>query len=237
MTRIVILGAGTAGTIMANRLRRMYARDVQAGNTTISVVDGAEVHLYQPGLLFVPFGEYEPADLARPQRSQLHRDVDLVHATIDRVEATENRVYLASGESLDYDALVVATGTRIAPEETDGMTGPGWRERVFDFYSLAGAVALRDALARFEGGHLVVNIVDMPIKCPVAPLEFAFLADDYFRRRGIRDRVRISYVTPLDGAFTKPRSAKALTHLLADKGIDNLIAKQREIGAALRPVA
>ncbi len=220
MTRIVILGAGTAGTIMANRLRRLYAADIRARRTTITVVDQETRHLYQPGLLFLPFGGYEPDDLVRPLRKQLHRAVTLVRETIDRVESSANRVVLASGNTIDYDLLVVATGTRIAPEETEGMTGPGWREKVFDFYSLEGAVALRDALKRFDGGHLVVNIVDMPIKCPVAPLEFAFLADDYFTKRGIRDRVRITYVTPLDGAFTKPTCTRELTHLLADKGIE-----------------
>jgi sulfide:quinone oxidoreductase len=220
MTRIVILGAGTAGTIMANRLRRQYAREVRARRTTITVVDQDTQHVYQPGLLFVPFGGYEPGDLIRPQRDQIHPDVTLLHETIDRVETAANRVQLATGKTLDYDLLIVATGTRIAPEETEGMTGPGWREKVFDFYSLDGAVALRDALKRFDGGHLVVNIVDMPIKCPVAPLEFAFLADDYFTRRGIRNRVRITYATPLDGAFTKPTCTRELTHLLADKGIE-----------------
>jgi sulfide:quinone oxidoreductase len=220
MTRIVILGAGTAGTIMANRLRRLYSRDVRSGRTTITVVDQDEQHVYQPGLLFLPFGAYTPEQLTRPRRKQLHRDVVLMRETIDRVEATTNRVYLQSGCALDYDLLIVATGTRIAPEETEGLTGPGWRERMFDFYTLEGALALRDALDRFEGGDLVVNVVDMPIKCPVAPLEFAFLADDYFTKRGIRDRVRIRYATPLDGAFTKPTSARALSHLLADKGIE-----------------
>lgn len=220
MTRIVILGAGTAGTIMANRLRRLYARNVRSARTSITVVDQDERHIYQPGLLFLPFGAYEPEDLIRPQRSQLHRDVQLLRATIDRVETAANRVHLSSGRSLQYDLLIVATGTRLAPEETDGLTGPGWRERVFDFYTLEGAVALRDALKKFSGGHLVVNVVDMPIKCPVAPLEFAFLADDYFTRRGIRDRVRITYATPLDGAFTKPAAARELTHLLIEKRIE-----------------
>ena len=220
MTRIVILGGGTAGTIIANRLRRQFDRDVSATRTTITVVDQDNLHVYQPGLLFVPFGTYEPDELIRPRRRQLHRQVKLVQETIDHVETTERRVYLTSGATLDYDVLIIATGTRIAPEETEGMTGPGWQECVFDFYTLDGATKLRDALARFGGGHLVVNIVDMPIKCPVAPLEFAFLADDYFTRRGIRDRVQISYVTPLDSAFTKPNCAKELTHLLRDKGIE-----------------
>jgi len=220
MKRIVILGAGTAGTIMANRLRRLYAKDVRRGRTTITVVDQDVQHLYQPGLLFLPFGKYEPQDLIRPQRDQLHRDVALVRETIDRVEATRNVVQLQSGRALEYDVLIVATGTRLAPDETEGLTGPGWRKKVFDFYTLDGAMALRDALAKFDGGHLVVNVVEMPIKCPVAPLEFAFLADDYFTRRGIRDRVRITYATPLDGAFTKPTCTRELTHLLTDKGIE-----------------
>jgi sulfide:quinone oxidoreductase len=220
MTRIVILGAGTAGTIMANRLRRLYASDVSTGRTTITVVDQDDQHVYQPGLLFLPFGDYRPDQLMRPRRHQVHRKVALISDRIDRIEPESNQVVLASGDVIQYDVLVVATGTRIAPEETDGLTGPGWRERVFDFYTLEGAVALRDALARFDGGRLVINVVDMPIKCPVAPLEFAFLADAYFVKRGIRDRVAITYVTPLDDAFTKPMAAHSLSHLLADKGIE-----------------
>jgi sulfide:quinone oxidoreductase len=220
MTRIVVLGGGTAGTIMANRLRRLYASDVSAGRTTITVVDQDDRHVYQPGLLFLPFGEYTPDQLRRSRRRQLHRAVNLTQAVIDRVDTGSNCVHLESGATLPYDVLVVATGTRLAPEETEGMTGPGWRERVFDFYTVDGAMKLRDALSRFEGGHLVVNIVEMPIKCPVAPLEFAFLADAFFAARGIRDRVQITYVTPLDNAFTKPTCARELTHLLGEKGIE-----------------
>ena len=220
MTRIMILGGGTAGTMLANRLRRLFDHEVSAGRTTITVVDPDDQHVYQPGLLLLPFGIYQPDQLVRSRRRQLHPRVTSVEAAVDRVETAENRVYLGSGATLDYDVLIVATGTRIAPEETEGLTGPGWQERVFDFYTLDGATKLHDALERFDGGRLVVDIVDMPIKCPVAPLEFAFLADDYFTRRGIRDRVTISYVTPLDSAFTKPNCARALTHLLHDKGIE-----------------
>lgn len=224
MTRIVVLGAGTAGTIMANRLRRLYAKDVAAGRTTITVVDQDDQHVYQPALLFIPFGACDLHSMVRPRRRQLHAGVELRREQIDRVDAASNTVVLASGATLPYDVLIVATGTRIAPEETEGMTGPGWRERVFDFYTLDGALALRSALERFDRGRLVVNVVDMPIKCPVAPLEFAFLADAYFTKRGIRDRVEITYATPLDNAFTKPVAAQALAHLLADKGI-NLVTE------------
>ena len=112
---------------------------------------------------------------------------------------------LENGTTLDYDVLLVATGAVLQPEETEGMTGPGWMESVFTFYDMEGATALAAKLDEFESGHLVINVVDMPIKCPVAPLEFAFLADWYFTEKGVRDEVTITYVTPLDGAFTKPR--------------------------------
>ena len=129
-------------------------------------------------------------------------------------------VLLEGGKLLPYDVLVVASGARLQPEETEGLTGPGWNERAFTFYTAAGADALREALERFEGGRLVVNLVDMPIKCPVAPLEFAFLADWYLRERAIRDRVELAYVTPLDGAFTKPVASDRLGSLLAAKEIE-----------------
>ncbi len=116
--------------------------------------------------------------------------------------------------------LVVASGARLQPEETDGLTGPGWNERVFTFYTPEGAEALRGALDRFEGGRLLVNLVDMPIKCPVAPLEFAFLADWHLRERGIRDRTELVYSTPLDSAFTKATCAEHLSHLLDEKEIE-----------------
>ncbi len=128
-------------------------------------------------------------------------------------------MHLIDGTVLPYDVLIVATGTRLAPEETEGLTGPGWMEKVFTFYTAEGAEALAEALTRFEGGKLVVNIVDMPIKCPVAPIEFAFLADWYFRERGIRDRTEIVLATPLDGCFTKPIASKHLTYLLEEKEI------------------
>jgi sulfide:quinone oxidoreductase len=219
MSRIVILGAGTAGTIMANRMARSFAREIEADKTTITIVDSDPAHLYQPGLLFIPFGEYSPGQLQRPRRREVSRDVHYINAAIERVDPGSNRVDVAGRPPLEYDLLIIATGTRLAPEETEGLTGPGWRQKMFDFYTLEGAMALREALAKWNGGRLVIDIVEMPIKCPVAPLEFAFLADAYFTKRGIRDKVDITYVTPLDGAFTKATSSKALTHLLSDKHI------------------
>ena len=214
--RLVVLGAGTAGTLLANRLRRRFT----PAELQIDVVDRDDEHLYQPGLLFVPFGLADPRRLVRERHRQLHGGIGFHRSEIDAVSLAEQRVSLADGGTLPYDALVVATGTRLLPEETEGMLGPGWNRTVATFYDLPGATALRDALTRFQGGRLVVDIVDMPIKCPVAPIEFAFLADWYLRRRGIRERTTLTLATPLDGCFTKPIASKHLTYLLARKGIE-----------------
>ena len=214
--RIVILGGGTGGTIMANRLRRTYSPD----EAEITVVDLDDAHVYQPGLLFVPFGLADAEHLVRPRQRQLHRDVFFVEAEVERVDSAASEVHLRHGIVVGYDVLIVASGARLVPEETQGLAGDGWLENVFPFYTLEGATALAGALERFEGGRLVVNPVDMPIKCPVAPLEFAFLADWYLTERGIRDRTELIYATPLDGAFTKPAASQLLADLLGSKRIE-----------------
>jgi sulfide:quinone oxidoreductase len=214
--RIVILGAGTGGTLVANRLRKRF----DPTQLFITVVDQDGDHVYQPGLLFVPFGQADADDLVRSRSRQLHDHIDYRESAVDRVDLDANLVHLADGVSMGYDVLVVATGARLLPEETEGLTGPGWMERVFTFYDLPGATALAEALHSFEAGRLVVNVVDLPIKCPVAPLEFCFLADAYFREHGRRERVDITYVTPLDGAFTRPTASARLSAMLADRGIE-----------------
>jgi sulfide:quinone oxidoreductase len=218
--RILVLGGGTGGTLIANRLRRVLGR----GTAEIVVIDSDDDHLYQPGLLFVPFGLARPAELTRPRHRQLRPGIEFRRAGIDRVDLDRNQVWLADGTVVGYDVLVVATGARLIPEETEGLTGPGWLEKVFTFYNLEGAVALESALPEFSGGRLVIAVADMPIKCPVAPLEFAFLADWYFQKRGVRDRVDLTFVTPLDGAFSRPVASRELGGLLEQKGI-NLVTE------------
>lgn len=218
MSQVLILGAGTGGSIMANRLRKDAGR--KGINLAITVVDTDQQHLYQPGLLFLPFGQTTVAKILHPKRKYIHRSIPLIQNSVQTLDAGAKQVTLANGQSLSYDILIIATGAKIAPEETEGLTGAGWYQNRFDFYSLEGAKRLQPALSEFKGGHLVINIVDMPIKCPVAPLEFAFLADAYFKKRGIRDKVRISYVTPLDAAFTKPVAAAVFGDFLSKKGIE-----------------
>ncbi len=201
--------------MVVNKLRHRLPAD----EWHIVVVDRDTDHLYQPGLLLLPFGVYSPEELVKPREQLLPEGVRLLLGEVQRVDPVHNRVHLVGGRELAYDQLVVATGTTPRPEETPGMGDELWRESIFDFYTLEGAVALRDKLATWTGGRLVVHIAEMPIKCPVAPLEFAFLADAFFAEKGMRDDVDITYVTPLDGAFTKPIAARHLGEMLTDRKI------------------
>jgi len=215
MKNLVILGAGTAGTTVANLLRKKLPND-----WALKIIDPETDHLFQPDLIFVPFDMQRPEKTVRPRKKTLGRGVEWVQKAVERVDADRNRVILNGGDNVSYDLLVIATGSHIRPEETEGLVGEEWQKSIFDFYTLEGAVALRDALTRFEGGKVAINMVEMPIKCPVAPLEITFLAESFFQQKGIRDQVEISYVTPLDGAFTKPIASKALGHLLEDRQIN-----------------
>lgn len=215
MKKVVILGSGTAGTMMANHLwKRMPAAEWH-----ISIIDQDPIHYYQPGFLFLPFGIYSAKDVVKPRRQFLPRGVRYVQAEVDRVDAEQNRVLLRPGESVNYDLLIIATGAKIAPDQIEGMMGADWRQRVFDFYTFEGAWALRAALRDWKSGRLVVHVCEMPIKCPVAPLEFAFLTDWWLSERGLRDKTELVYVTPLSGAFTKPIASHVLGHLLKEKRI------------------
>ena len=215
MRRLVILGGGTAGTMIANKLRHRLDRK----EWTVTVVDRDDEHHYQPGYLFVPFGAYTHDQVVRSRRAFLADGVDFVVGSIDKVEPEENVVLLDDGRRLLYDQLVIATGTTPRPDQTPGMLGREWRRSIFDFYTLDGAEALAGALQRFDGGRLVVHITEMPIKCPVAPLEFTFLAEAWLRERGLRDRVELVYVTPLDGAFTKPVASAQLGGMLDERKV------------------
>lgn len=215
MKKLVILGAGTGGTIMLNKLSNLL--DKQEWHITI--VDQFETHYYQPGFLFIPFGIYGRRDVIKPRRDFLPPGSDIIISEINRIEPEQNRVLLKNGQLLDYDYLIIATGTKIHPEETEGLKGELWHKSIFDFYTLEGTTALAEFFKHWQGGELIVNVVEMPIKCPVAPLEFLFLADWFFTEREMRDKVNIHFVTPLSGAFTKPIASKVLGDFLDRKGI------------------
>jgi sulfide:quinone oxidoreductase len=201
--------------MVVNKLRRRLDRS----EWEITVVDRDDDHLYQPGYLFLPFGTYTPDQVVRKRHAFIPDGVDFVIAEVDRVDAERSRVVLRDGRELPYDYLVIASGTTPRPDQTPGMLGAEWRRSVFDFYSFEGSTALAEALRRFDHGRLVIHITEMPIKCPVAPLEFAFLADAHLRERGVRDRVELVYVTPLSGAFTQPIASTQLGDMLDERKI------------------
>jgi len=214
MKNLVILGAGTAGTMMANHLISKLPKK----EWSIHIVDQYKTHYYQPGFLFLPFDIYTEDQVKKVGKKFIPQGVNYIQKKIEKIDTENNLVSLENG-TLPYDILIVATGSKIAPDEVEGMLSEEWHKSVFDFYTYEGALALRNKLRDFKGGKLVVHITEMPIKCPVAPLEFAFLADSYFHKKGIRDKVDITYVTPLSGAFTKEFCSKSLGYLLEEKNI------------------
>ncbi|WNF37445.1 FAD-dependent oxidoreductase [Bacillaceae bacterium IKA-2] len=216
MKRILILGAGTAGTMMANHL----IKKIDKKEWEITIIDKHEKHYYQPGFLFIPFDIYSEKDVVKPKINFLPKEVEYIQTSIDLIDPDAKRVVLADSTSISYDILIVATGCDIAPDETEGLSD-GWRKDIFDFYTFEGSVALRDKLRTWQGGKLVVHITEMPIKCPVAPLEFIFLADWFFKeKKNIRDQVELTFVTPLNSAFTKQKCADVLSHLFPEKNIE-----------------
>lgn len=215
MKRVLILGAGSAGTMMANHL----VKKLDLATWAITVVDQHKTHYYQPGFLFIPFGTYSKEDVCKPKTDFMPKQVEYLEQGIDLIKAEENQVVLEGGKQLDYDILIIATGSKIVPDEIEGLTDEGWMKDAFDFYTIEGATALAERLKTFEGGKLVVHLCEMPIKCPVAPLEFTLLADSYLRKKGIRDKTELVYVSPLSEAFTKHNCSVVLGGMLSDKDI------------------
>ncbi|MBW2327854.1 MAG: NAD(P)/FAD-dependent oxidoreductase [Deltaproteobacteria bacterium] len=214
MRKILILGSGAGGTIVANMLRK----ELVESEWEITVIDRKEEHYYQAGYLFVPFGVYSENDVVKPKKEFIPKGVEFVLDNVVKINTDERRVETEKGDRYDYDWLVIATGCDIAPEEIDGMMD-GWGKDIFDFYTLGGSLELFKKLKYFDSGKVVLNIAEFPYKCPIAPLEFVFMADWFFIVNGVRDKVDIEFVTPMDNVFTKPVAAKILAEFAAKKNI------------------
>lgn len=214
MQKLVILGAGCGGTMVANKLRKKLDRN----EWSITIIDKDDKHIYQPGLLFIPFGIYQAKDVVRSRSEFIGRGIDFVIDEVVGVDTKEQVVETTAG-SYPYDKIIISTGVSLAPEEIPGMM-ECWQKTAFDFYTLDGAVNLSRALRDFKSGKLVLNIAEFPFKCPVAPLEFVYLADAYFTERGLRDDIDIRLVTPLPGAFTKPKASAFFSQLMEQKNIN-----------------
>jgi sulfide:quinone oxidoreductase len=215
MKHLLVLGGGSAGTMAANKLRPK----LPSSEWRITLVDQDDLHHYQAGYLFLPFRKIDRDDVVRPRQRFLEEGIEVIDGEIQALDPGAQVATLVDGTELSYDQAILATGTTPRPEETAGLLGPEWRRSIHEFYTLEGAEALGEALERFDGGRFVVHVAEMPIKCPVAPLEMLFLADAHFRERGMRDRVELVYATPLDGAFTTAVAAERLGALLEERGI------------------
>jgi sulfide:quinone oxidoreductase len=213
MKKLVILGHGCGGTIIAIKMRQKLPES----QWEITVIDQDWQHHYQPGWLFIPFGIYTKEDCIKPKTNFLPHGVNLVLDEILGVDPDKKEVRTKQ-ETFAYDFLVIATGCRIVPEEVEGLT-EGMGQDIHNFYSLEGALALREKMKYFDKGRVVVNIAELPFKCPVAPLEFCFMSDWFFDINGVREKIEIEFVTPLTAAFTKPVAAEVLGKISEEKNI------------------
>ncbi|MBI5791892.1 MAG: NAD(P)/FAD-dependent oxidoreductase [Rhodocyclales bacterium] len=194
--RILVVGGGTAGTIVANNLARRLTAETRAGKVRITLLSASDRHMYQPGLLYVAFGHMTPDQLYRDEASLLEPNIDFHVDPVTKFNLDKNQVLTAGGKTHDYDILVIATGSRMVPEET-----PGLNEGAEFFYTEASAVKMFKRLREFQGGKVVVA-VGVPHKCPIAPVEVMFMLHDYFTARGIRDKVQLKYHYPIGRIHT-----------------------------------
>jgi sulfide:quinone oxidoreductase len=215
MHRILILGGGVGGTLVANLLVKRLRHELDDRNVSVTVVDASGAHVYQPGFMYIAMGGERAERLQRPERSLLDRRVDLVVAEVVRIDAAEHLVELADGRWLGYDQLVLATGSRIVPEDIEHFA-----EEAHHFYSAEAALRLRHALDTFTGGRIVIGIAGMPYKCPPAPLEVAFLIEAELRERGLRNGSELHFCSPIGRAFTIESVSEMATPILEAKGIE-----------------
>jgi len=213
MKKIVILGSGAGGTMVANNLRKKLSPK----QWDITIIDKDEIHHYQPGWLFIPFNVYTPGDCQKPKREFIPEGVNYVMDEVVGLDKGSRTVEGKKGK-YDYDWLVIASGCTIVPEEVEGMQAD-YYNNIHDFYTLEGAVKLREKMKYFNKGRVVVNIAELPYKCPVAPLEFIFMADWFFDVKGARKDVEIELVTPMAGAFSKPIASSILGEIAMRKNI------------------
>jgi sulfide:quinone oxidoreductase len=200
--RILIVGGGTGGTIVANNLARRLSNEIKNRKVRITMLSASDKHMYQPGLLYLAFGQMTPDELYRDQASLLESSIDFHVDPVEEFQLDQNQVITKSGKKHEYDTLVIATGSRIVPEQV-----PGLMEGAETFYTEKSAISLFKRLREFEGGKIAI-VVGVPHKCPIAPVELTFSLHDYFKKRGIRDQVHIKYHYPIGRMHTIENVAK-----------------------------
>ncbi|WP_181685097.1 NAD(P)/FAD-dependent oxidoreductase [Halorhabdus salina] len=212
---IVVVGGGTGGTVLANRLADRLEPAIESGDAHVTVINDGEYQYYKPAYLYVPFGKKTVEEAKRPLSDLLDRHVELRVDRVTGLDTDAKSVSLEDGDDMAYDHLVMATGATLDPEEVPGLAEGGHH-----FYGPEGTESLRDELADFEEGHLVLSVIGVPHMCPAAPLEFVFMADDWLRQRGLREDIEITYTYPIQRAHGLQSVADWATPKLADRDIN-----------------
>ncbi|KUJ92657.1 MULTISPECIES: FAD/NAD(P)-binding oxidoreductase [Archaeoglobus] len=215
MKNIVVLGGGVAGTITANYLAMKLREEIREKNVSITLISDREKQLYEPGLLYLIFNRMEESEILKDVKYLLDPLIELKIARATKIDAEKSRVELENGEVVNYDYLVIATGSRVAPEEMPGLVEGGhW------FYNLDGARRLREELARFKKGKVVVSVMGIPHKCPVAPIEVTFMLHEFFKIHGVRKDVELLYTYPINRVFTMEEVSDFVQKMFDERGIN-----------------
>lgn len=213
---IVVVGGGSGGTLSANLLAKQLANRIRTGEVRVQLVSASQNHIFQPGYLHVAFTGQDPAELVREERPLVRRNVRVVEEAAERIDLQAQTVTLASGQKLQYDYLIIATGSVPNPNAI-----PGLSETALNFHtSPEESKKIWDVIQQFDGGHVVVGIAGVPHKCPPSPNEAAFLLDDYFRKRGIRDKVKLTFVTPYPRSYPAEPMSRVVGQRFQERGIE-----------------
>ncbi len=212
---VVILGGGTGGTVLANDLADRLETELATDKVRVTLLNDDPDHVYKPVWLYVPFGQREPEDGRRPLADLVDDSVDVRIDRVTDIDTDTRQLRTRRGPAIEYDYLVLATGSTLAPAEISGLAEGG-----HDYYSESGAKTLREELLSFTGGELVLSVIGSPHMCPAAPLEFVFMADDWFRERGLRDDVEITYTYPIQRVHGNPHIAEWARPLMDDRDIN-----------------
>jgi sulfide:quinone oxidoreductase len=213
---IVVVGGGSGGTLSANLLAKQLRAQIQTGEVKVHLVLGSRQHIFQPGYLHVAFAGQDPTEIVREERSLVNESVQVVEEPAERIDLKNQAVMLTSGKALHYDYLIIATGSVPDPKAI-----PGLSEAALNFHtSPEESRRIWDVIQQFDGGHVVVGIAGVPHKCPPSPNEAAFLIDDYFRKRGIRDKVKLTFLTPYPRPYPAEPMSKVVEPLFKERGIE-----------------
>ncbi|MFK5921703.1 MAG: FAD/NAD(P)-binding oxidoreductase [Verrucomicrobiota bacterium] len=211
MKNIIIIGGGTGGCIVANLL----AKKLDSDEAKITVISASEQHHYQPGWLYVPFAREDARSLTRPVRDLLKKQINLLIGKVKKLDDGNHQVILENGDTVSYDYLVIATGSIPCPEDIPGLSEGGNH-----FYTEKDSFELYQILQEFRGGKVVIGVGGLPYKCPVAPLEFTFLFEEFVNEKGIRDKTDITYTFPLNAVFNIPSVAEVAEPILQERNIN-----------------